>query len=119
MKTRIITIAILVLAFSLSVLAGEKKKSALVSTSNVSVKECQFCINEYRNNIVEFRMLKTNDEKITLKVYSDRGVKIYHRNFKKASGLELDCDLSALRDGKYTFVIEKNNREILRKVFTK
>jgi len=119
MKTRIITIAVLILALSVSVLADGKKEAALVSTTNVSVKECQFCINEYRDNIIEFRMVKANNEKITLKVYSDKGVKIYHRNFKKVNGLELDCDLSALRDGNYTFVIEKDKKEILKKVFTK
>jgi len=119
MKTRIITTVILVLALSINVLADGKKEAALVSTSNVSVKDCQFCINEYHNNIIEFRMVKTNDDKMTLKVYSDNGVKIYHRNFKKAKGLELDCDLSNLRDGQYTFVIEKDNKEILRKLFVK
>lgn len=119
MKTRIITTAVLVIALSISVFADGKKETALVSTSNVSVKECQFCINEYRDNIIEFRMVKANTEKITLKVYSDKGVKIYYRNFKKANGLELDCDLSNLRDGDYTFVIEKNKEEILKKVFTK
>jgi hypothetical protein len=119
MKTRIITTAVLVLALSINVLADGKKESALVSTASISVEDCQFCINEYRNNIVEFRMLKENDEKVTLKVYSDKGVKIFHRNFRKATGLELDCDLSNLRDGEYTFVIEKEGKEIAKKVFEK
>ena len=118
MKTRIITTAVLVLALSVSVLADGKKETAPASTTNVSVKECQFCINEYRDNIIEFRIVNANNAKITLKVY-DKGVKICHRNFKKVNGLELDCDLSTLRDGNYTFVIEKNKEEILKKVFTK
>jgi hypothetical protein len=119
MKTRIITTTILVLALSLTVLADGKKESAPVTTSNVTVKDCQFCINEYRNNIIEFRMVKENDEKITLKIYNDKGVKLFHRNFRKANGFELDCDLSNLRNGNYTFVVEKDNQEILRKVFQK
>ena len=94
MKTRIITTVVLILALSINVLADGKKEAVPVSTTTVEVKDCQFCINEYHNNIVEFRMLKTSDEKITLKVYSDKGVKIYHRNFKKNNALELDCDLS-------------------------
>jgi hypothetical protein len=119
MKTRIITTAVLVLALTINVLGDGQKEAALVSTSNVTVEDCQFCINEYRNNIVEFRMLKENDEKITLKVYSDKGVKIFHRNFRKATSLELDCDLSNLRNGEYTFVVEKEGKEIVKKVFEK
>ena len=119
MKTRIITTVILVLALSINVMADGKKEAMLVSTANVTIEDCQFCINEYRNNIVEFRMPKENDEKVTLKVYSDKGVKIYHRNFRKATGLELDCDLSDLRDGQYTFVVEKDGKEIMKKVFEK
>jgi hypothetical protein len=119
MKTRIITTAILVLALSINVLADGKKEAAVVSNAKVTVEDCQFCINQYRNNIVEFRMLKENNDKVTLKVYSDKGVKIYQRNFRKAKSLELDCDLSNLRDGEYTFVIEKDGREIMKKAFVK
>lgn len=119
MKTRIITTVILVLALSFNVLADGKKESALVSTSNVTVKDCQFCINEYRNNIIEFRMVKENDEKVTLKIYNEKGVRLYQKNFRRAAGFELDCDLSNLSDGAYTFVVEKDKEEILRKVFQK
>ena len=119
MKTRIITTVALVIALSLNVLADGEKEAVPVSSTKVEVNDCKFCINEYHNNIVEFRMMKNDGEKVTLKVYADEGEKIYHRNFKKHNSLELDCDLSRLEDGKYTFVVEKDKKEILRKEILK
>ena len=67
------------------------------------------------NDIVQVRLYNPDKEKAQLKVFSDKNVKLLHRNLKKVKSLNMNCDMSQMEPGKYRFVIVKEGTEVYSK----
>ena len=112
MKTMIVT-----LVMSLMMMAP----AAFSNTDSTGVapanNEEKFEVSAYlnHNDIVQVRLYNPEKEKTQLKVYSDKNVKLLHRNLKKAKSLNMNCDMSQMEPGKYRFVVVKDGSEVYSK----
>jgi hypothetical protein len=69
-------------------------------------------------NIIKFRVNNPNEEKVVMKIYNDKKVKVFHRTIKNENKQSISCDMSNCGSGTYTCVVERNGREELRKLIT-
>jgi hypothetical protein len=108
MKTMILSTAMMVLMTATTVLAGIDNPITTVPAPKV--QQFNACVNLTPNNVIEFRVVKPQDDKVVMKIYGQGNVKMYKRNLHKNSGIALHCDMSQARRGNYTCVIEKNGK---------
>ena len=116
MKKMIFSTAMLVMMAATLTFAG--KDSTLTTTPEPKAQVFNACVNLTPNNVIEFRVVKPQDDKVTLKIYGLGDVKMYQKNLRRNNNLALHCDLSQARKGNYTCVIERNGKEEVRKVIT-
>lgn len=69
-------------------------------------------------NIIKFRLKNPAEEKVVLKIYNDKKVKVFHRVVKNEKEVSISCDMSNCGTGTYTCVVEKNGNEVARKPIT-
>ena len=119
MKTKILTLALLslMMGITLSSNAGNDDSSTVVNPAINS--EFQACINLYQDNIVRFQLVKPEQDKVKLRIYSEKGRIIYTYSLKKHNKARVGFDISFLEAGKYDYVIERNKEEVLRKTIIK
>jgi hypothetical protein len=70
------------------------------------------------SDVINFRVSNPEMEKVVLKIYNGKKVKVFHKNVKSYKELSVKCDMSNCEAGTYTAVVEKNGQETLRKVIT-
>jgi hypothetical protein len=68
--------------------------------------------------IINFRVANPGADKVVLKIYNDRNVKIFHRTIKKNIEMSIKCDMSNCKDGTYTCVVLRNGVEEIKKEIT-
>jgi hypothetical protein len=85
-----------------------------------TIKDLAFeaAVNPKHDNIIEFRVINPDNEKVALKIYSPKNNKLYQRTLHKRKALELNCDLSECPAGTYTAVVDRGDKEVLRKEIT-
>ncbi len=112
MKTMILT---LMMSLVMIAPAAFSKSDSTYIPEKSNEQKFEAAVNLNHDNIVQVRMINPDKEKVQLKVYSGKSVKLYQRNLKKVNAIKLDCDMSLLKEGTYRFVIEKEGKEVLSK----
>lgn len=118
MKTRILTLALIGLLLGLNVTA-QKNEPKTEQPGCDTAADFRACINEYHNNIVEFRVVKSDDDVVWVMVRDEDGETVYQRRIKRHNTVELDIDLRYVPAGKYEYIIERNGEEYLKKTIEK
>lgn len=115
MKTTILTAAVIFLMTSATVWASDDTNSVY---RNDDAKKMEAFIKVQPSNIIEFRVVNPDHEKVTFKIYADKNNKIYERTLKSDDGIRIGCDMTDFNRGTYVCVIEKNGQEVDRKAIT-
>jgi len=115
MKTKILSLSLLVIMMSFAMNSNAENSDTIKKTEAVSQNEFQASINLFPNNIVQFQIEKPANDKVTLSVYDDAGIKLYSYILKKDNVARIGFDMSMLEAGKYEYVIKRNKAEVLRK----
>jgi hypothetical protein len=111
MKTVILTAAMMILMTAASVCAPTDS----INTVKTEEQYFKVWVNQPSGDIIKFRVIKPVEEKVVLKIYSEKNNKIYQRTIKSDKGLEVNCDMSDFGKGTYTCVVERSGREVVRK----
>ncbi len=118
MKTKVLTLALIGLLVGLNVKAqGSETKKGKNETEKATTFEA--CINKYRNDVVEFRVGKTDADVVWFLIKDEAGKTLYKRKVKKHNTIEMDFDVSKVPSGKYEYIIERNGEEYLKKTIDK
>jgi ABC-type thiamine transport system substrate-binding protein len=114
MKTTILTAAMMILMTAASLNAAPD------STTSVISKDLAFqaAVNLQANEIIEFRVEKPAGEKVSLIIYGGKNNMVYQRILRKENSIALDCDMTYMKKGTYTCVVERNGKEVVRKSIT-
>jgi hypothetical protein len=118
MRTKILTLAVIGLLLGLSVTA-QKEETNNVNVNCDTASDFRACINKHHNNIVEFRLVKSDDDIVWIMIKDEDGETLYQRRIKKHNTVELDFDLRNVPTGKYEYIIERNGDEYLKKTIEK
>lgn len=81
-------------------------------------KTFQASVARASQDLVRFSVQNPNQEKVILKVYNEDNAKIYQKTVKKEKTANIGCDMSKAEKGTYTFVIQRNGKEEVRKLIT-
>jgi hypothetical protein len=120
MKTRILTLVLVSLLVGFSVQAEKEGVDSTTATKKAGMETTfQAAINEYHNNVVEFRVEKPAEDAVWMKILDEKGLIMYAKRVKKGSLVELDCEISKLPTGTYDYVVIRNGKEELRKSIAK
>jgi hypothetical protein len=114
MKTAILTAAMMILMTAASVCAPTDS----VNSYKAEEQYFKVWVNQASGSIIKFRVVKPTEEKVVLKIFSEKNNKIYQRSIKSDKGLEVNCDMSDFGKGTYTCVVERNGKEVVRKPIT-
>ena len=114
MKTAILTAAMMVLMTAATINAAPD------STTTAIPREQAFkaVVNLQDGDVIQFRVAKPSNEKVTLIIYGEKNNKVYQRNLRKEKGIALNCDMTQMNKGAYTCVVERNGKEVVRKTIT-
>jgi flagellar hook assembly protein FlgD len=118
MKTKILTFALIALMTGMTLNSNASNDDSLKVVNSVST-EFQACINQFPDNIVRFQLVKPDEDKVKLRVYSEKGRIIYTYSLKKHNKAKISFDVSYLEPGKYDYVVERNKEEVIRKTIIK
>ena len=69
------------------------------------------------DHIINFRVSNPESDKVVMKIYNERNIKVFHRRTKKNIDVSIKCDMQNCTSGTYTAVIERNGEQELRKEF--
>jgi len=115
MKTKILTLTVISLMLGFTMQAAKDGKDSAEVNNKQSQKTFQACINEYHDNIIEFRVDKATEDIVRIFIYNEQGERVYHRKLKRKNLVAIDCDVNNLPQGTYDFVVERNGVEYLKK----
>jgi len=118
MKTRLLALALTGLLIGFTTQAQEDTKLA-DGNSIENTENFRACINQYPDDIVEFRVEKSDNDVVWFLIEDEDGLLMYKRKIRKHNLAEVDCDISLLPDGKYNYIIERNGEEYLTKTMVK
>ncbi len=62
-------------------------------------------------HIIKFRVKNPAEEKVVLKIYNDRDVKIFHRTIRGEKEKNISCEMSNCGPGTFTCVVLRNGHE--------
>lgn len=119
MKAKILTVTMIALMLGISLRGNNLNEDTTRMITPSGQTEFQACINMYPDNILQFQVEKADNDKVKLRVYTERGTLIYTYNVKKHNCVRIGFDTSQLKPGMYHYVIEKNKKEVLRKSIEK
>jgi len=114
MKTAILTAAMIILMTA---------ANAMTNSDNIygpgSVEQVfKASIVQPAADMINFRVANPDAEKVVLKIYNGKKVKVFHRTTRSSKELSIKCDMSNCDSGTYTCVVERNGKEELRKLIT-
>ena len=69
------------------------------------------------DHMINFRISNPESDKIVMKIYNEKNVKVFHRRTKRNINLSIKCDMQNCTTGKYTAVVERNGLQELREEF--
>ena len=98
--------------------AGEENDSTL-KTTPCEEGDFKACINQYPADVVEFRIQKSSNDVVWIKIIDHKGSNIYKKRYKRHNFVELDCDIHELPEGEYNYLIQLNGDVVLKKTFSK
>ena len=115
MKTTILTAALFIVITAASAMTVNDTISL---TTPVAVQEFKANIIQPSMHILNFRIANPAADKVVMKIYNEKKVKVFHRSTKKIKELSIRCNMQNCSPGLYTCVIERNGKEELRKKFS-
>lgn len=114
MKTAILTAAMMILMTVAS--------ARTIADTNYSFgapeKTFQASVTKAGNDLVKFSVQNPAQEKVVLKVYNDDQAKVFQKTVKKQKSANIGCDMSKAEKGTYTFIIQRNGKEEVRRLIT-
>jgi len=114
MKTAILTAAMIILM----TVASARTFTDTITSTGSPAQIFKVWVIQPDANIIKFRVKNPAEEKVVLKIFNDKKVKIFHRTVKNSKELSISCDMSNCGTGTYTCVVESNGREMVRKPIT-
>ena len=110
MKTAILTAAMMIL---MTVTFAGTNPDTITNTN----KDKNFKVWVIRPDdlTLKFTVSNPDHDKVVLKIYNDEMSKIFFRTLKNENETSVSADLSKLESGTYTYVVERNGREEVRK----
>jgi hypothetical protein len=110
MKTKSVLLSVVFVAASITSVLAESLNKELTSTAAISVIPAK--------NVGVFKVVYTASEagKVKLTVYNASGELMHTENFKHKGGFILPVNLSQLKDGEYSIVIEDQFGKQIEKV---
>lgn len=111
MKTAILTAALMIV---MTVSFAEVKPDTLSNTSK-NEKNFKVWVINPADMTLQFNVSNPDNDKVVLKIYNDEMAKIFHRTVKNEKEASVSADLSKLGTGTYTYVVERNGKEEVRK----
>jgi hypothetical protein len=113
MKTAILTAALIVL---MTVAYAENIDDT--TTTSVSAGQVfKAWVYQPEENIIKFRVINPDTDKVVLKIYNDDNVKVFHRTVK-VEKKSISCEMSNCASGTYTCVVVRNGHEEVRKLIS-
>ncbi len=113
MKTAILTFAMMIL-MTVSYAGTTDDK---VNPGTPEKKEFKATIVQPSDHMINFRVTNPSSEKVVMKIYNERKVKVFHRSTKSSKDLSIKCDMTNVDSGIYTCVVLRNGQEEVRKQF--
>jgi len=113
MKTAILTAAMMILMTT----AFAGKTNVNVNPGSPEKVEFKASIVQPSAHFINFRVANPTSDKVVMKIYNEKKVKVFHRATKKDVDLSIKCDLSNCVSGIYTCVVLRNGKEEVRKQF--
>jgi hypothetical protein len=112
MKTAILTAAMMIL---MTAAVSARTINDTVANPLPAEKELKVTISQPGAHMVNFRIANPKADKVVMKIYDEKNIKVLHRTTKTARDYSLKCDLTNCDPGIYTAVIEHNGQEEARK----
>jgi hypothetical protein len=111
MKTAILTAAMMILMTA----AGARTINDTVSNPLPVEKVFKVTIFQPSAHMINFRVANPTADKVVMKIYNEKKVKVLYRATKTTKDFSLKCDLTNCDPGIYTAVVERNGQEEARK----
>jgi hypothetical protein len=111
MKTAILTAAMMILM----TVTYARTNDVNVNPGTPEKVEFKASIVQPTNQTINFRISNPEADKVVMKIYSEKKVKVFHRTTKSAKEYSIKCDMSQIESGIYTCVVVRNGQEELRK----
>ena len=114
MKTAILTAAMMILMTA----AGARTINDTISNPLPVKQEFKAEIVQPSAHFINFRVANPTSDKVVMKIYNEKNVKVFHRATKNPKEMSIKCDMNYVDSGVYTCVILRNGQEELRKQIT-
>jgi hypothetical protein len=114
MKTAILTAAMMILMTT----AFSRTIDDNVNPGSPEKQEFKVTIVQPSDHMINFRVANPLSDKVVMKIYNEKRVKVFHRSTKKDKDMSIKCDMTNCDSGLYTCVVLRNGQEELRKQFT-
>ncbi len=115
MKTAILTAAMMILM----TVASAGTFTDTTSVPGPAQQIFKAWVIQQDNNQIKFRVHNPSEEKVVLKIYNDKNVKVFHRTVKSEKDMSIIADMTNCSAGIYTCVVERNGQEEVRKPITR
>lgn len=114
MKTAILTAAMMIL-----MTAAVSARTIDDNINPGSPEKIEFKAKVFQpgSSAIGFRIANPSSDKVVLKLYNEKHVKVFHKVVKKNINLSVKCDLANAASGIYTAVVFRNGKEEIRKEF--
>jgi hypothetical protein len=114
MKTAILTTAMMIL---MTVAVSARTINDTVANPLPVEKVFKATIVQPSDQMINFRIANPSADKVVMKIYNEKNVKVLHKVTKTTKDYSLKCDMTQIDPGIYTAVVERNGQEEVRKQF--
>ena len=114
MKTAILTAAMMILMTA----ASARTINDTISNPLPATQEFKASIVQPSAHFINFRVANPTSDKVVMKIFNEKKVKVFHRATKSSREMSIKCDMRNCDSGIYTCVVERNGQVELRKQVT-
>ena len=111
MKTTILTAAMMILMTA----AVARTFDDTISNPLPVKQEFKADIIQPSAHFINFRVANPSSDKVIMKIYNDKKVKVFHRATRSTKELSIKCDMTKVNPGTYTCVVLRNGQVELSK----
>jgi len=112
MKTAILTAAMMIL---MTVTLSARTTDDNVNPGSPDKVEFKAMIAQLNNHMINFRVANPSSDKVVMKIYNEKKVKVFHKVIKNKLEYSVRCDMTNVDSGIYTCVVLRNGQEETRK----
>jgi hypothetical protein len=114
MKTAILTAAMMIL---MTTAVSARTLNDTVTNPLPTEKVFKATILQPSLHMINFRIANPSADKVVLKIYNEKNVKVMHKVTKTTRDYSLKCEMTEIDPGIYTAVVVRNGQEEARKQF--